>query len=100
MKANDKVKITKLTALPNAPVAAAKWDEYKLGSGDNVLSTPVDYEVEGVLAEDIVVGKCVEMLRTKRNGVEMPGLFTTSQVTFIDKEFFTTQNSKYRIVPI
>jgi hypothetical protein len=100
MKANEQVKITKLAELPNAKVTSAKWENHVPGGNDNTLSLPVAYVVEGTLEVDIVCGQSVRMLRTKRNGVEMPGYFVTSPVTELGDGSFKTFNSEYKIEPI
>ena len=58
-------------------------------------SIPVEYNLEGVLSYDIEVGKPVVVGRTKRNGVEAYGVFTTSRVTEVGDKYFKTQNSVY-----
>ena len=59
-------------------------------------SLPVQYEIEGELLENIEVGKSVQVFRTKRNGIEVGGMFTTSPVTSVNEKEFTTANSKYQ----
>jgi hypothetical protein len=58
-------------------------------------SIPVEYNLEGVLSYDIEVGKPVVVGRTKRNGVEAYGVFSTSTVTEVGNKYFKTQNSVY-----
>ena len=58
-------------------------------------SIPVEYNLEGVLSYDIEVGKSVVVGRTKRNGVEAYGVFSTSRVTEVGNNYFKTQNSVY-----
>jgi hypothetical protein len=47
------------------------------------------------LSYDIEVGKPVVVGRTKRNGVDAYGMFTTSRVTEVGDNYFKTQNSVY-----
>jgi hypothetical protein len=51
--------------------------------------------LEGVLSYDIEVGKSVVVGRTKRNGVEAYGVFSTSTVTEVGDKYFKTRNSLY-----
>jgi len=100
MKAGQRVKVTKLAALPNAAVATAKWEEYVPGqgaTGGRVLSLPVDYTATGVLIADIVIGRGVTIDREERNGVQCPGFMHTTSVTEITPTSFKTRNSEYLI---
>jgi hypothetical protein len=47
------------------------------------------------LSYDIEVGKSVVVGRTKRNGVEAYGVFSTSRVTEVGNNYFKTMNSVY-----
>jgi len=58
-------------------------------------SIPVEYNLEGELIYDIEVGKQVVVGRTKRNGVEAYGVFSTSRVTEVGNNYFKTLNSVY-----
>ena len=58
-------------------------------------SIPIEYNLEGVLSYDIEVGKSVVVGRTKRNGVEAYGVFSTSRVTEVGDKYFKTMNSVY-----
>jgi hypothetical protein len=58
-------------------------------------SIPVEYNLEGTLAFPIQVGESVIVQRTKRNGVEAYGVFSTSRVTEVGNNYFKTQNSVY-----
>jgi hypothetical protein len=58
-------------------------------------SIPIEYNLEGVLSYDIEVGKPVVVGRTKRNGVDAYGVFTTSRVTEVGNKYFKTKNSVY-----
>ncbi len=58
-------------------------------------SIPVEYNLEGELIYDIEVGKQVIVGRTKRNGVEAYGIFSTSRVTEVGNNYFKTLNSVY-----
>ena len=76
---------------------AIKMEEHIAGEsqGDN-YSIPIEYNLEGYLLYEIEVGKNVFIDRTKRNGVEVRGVFTTSRVTEVGDKYFKTQNSVYK----
>ena len=87
--------IEKLAEVPGG-LPAIKMEEHIAGEcqGDN-YSIPVEYNLEGSLIYDIEVGKNVIVERTKRNGEEVCGMFTTSRVTEVGASYFKTQNSVY-----
>ena len=87
--------IEKLSEVPGG-LPAIKMEEHIAGEsqGDN-YSIPVEYNLEGSLIYDIEVGKNVIVERTKRNGEEVCGMFTTSRVTEVGASYFKTQNSVY-----
>ncbi len=58
-------------------------------------SIPVEYNLEGILSFPIEVGESVIVQRTKRNGVEAYGVFSTSRVTEVGNNYFKTKNSVY-----
>jgi len=87
--------IEKLAEVPGG-LPARNMDEHIMGKhNDNYSSIPIEYNLEGVLSYDIEVGKPVVVGRTKRNGVEAYGVFTTSRVTEVGDKYFKTQNSVY-----
>ena len=61
----------------------------------NSHSIPVEYNLEGILSFPIQVGEGVVVQRTKRNGVEAYGIFSTSRVTEVGNNYFKTMNSVY-----
>ena len=87
--------IEKLAEVPGG-LPAIKMEEHIAGEsqGDN-YSIPVEYNLEGSLIYDIEVGKNVIVERTKRNGEEVCGMFTTSRVTEVGNNYFKTRNSVY-----
>ena len=91
----NKIYIEKLAEVSGGLPARSK-EEYIDGQyqGDS-HSIPVEYNLEGVLSYDIEVGKPVVVGRTKRNGVEAYGVFSTSTVTEVGNKYFKTQNSVY-----
>jgi hypothetical protein len=88
--------IEKLAEVPGG-LPALKMEEHIMGEPptDNYNSIPVEYNLEGILAFPIQVGEGVIVERTKRNGVEVRGMFTTSRVTEVGDNYFKTQNSVY-----
>ena len=87
--------IEKLAEVPGG-LPARNMDEHIMGKpNDNYSSIPIEYNLEGVLSYDIEVGKPVVVGRTKRNGVEAYGVFTTSRLTEVGDKYFKTQNSVY-----
>jgi hypothetical protein len=76
---------------------ARSVEEHNMGESNNngESSIPIEYNVEGYLLYEIQVGKKVFIDRTKRNGVEVRGLLTTSRVTEVGDKYFKTQNSVY-----
>jgi hypothetical protein len=90
-----KIYIEKLAEVSGGLPARSK-EEYIDGQyqGDS-HSIPVEYNLEGNLVYDIEVGHVVIVERTKRNGVEAYGMFSTSRVTEVGNNYFKTQNSVY-----
>ena len=87
--------IEKLAEVPGG-LPARNMDEHIMGKpNDNYSSIPIEYNLDGVLSYDIEVGKPVVVGRTKRNGVEAYGVFTTSRVTDVGDNYFKTKNSVY-----
>jgi len=91
----NKIYIEKLAEVSGGLPARSK-EEYIDGQyqGDS-HSIPVEYNLEGELSYDIEVGKPVVVGRTKRNGVEAYGIFSTSTVTEVGDNYFKTLNSVY-----
>jgi len=101
MKKDTYVRLTKLAPVANAKAETPKMEDYKLGqlnldaSGNDTLSLPVDYWVEGHLICDIEVGCSMKLDRRIRNGVSMTGVFISSPVTKIEGNNIYTGNSHY-----
>jgi hypothetical protein len=75
---------------------ARSMEEHIMGKpNDNNTSIPIEYNLEGTIAFPIKVGESVVVGRTKRNGVEAYGVFSTSRVTEVGDNYFKTQNSVY-----
>jgi hypothetical protein len=80
MKTNDKIRLTKLNAIQKPEMA--------LETG---------YEIEGYLIDSVKVGSIVNVWRTMRNGIEVPGHFTSTVVAKIEGDKIYTQNSIWQI---
>jgi len=95
-------KITKIHPVPNFIVpTAVTHDEYRESLISNVdISPNVDYWVIGEILSGPTIGESLRMFRRIRNGVELPGIFTTSPVTEITANGFKTLNSKYLVEEI
>jgi hypothetical protein len=90
-----KIYIEKLAEVPGGLPARNK-EEYIDGQYQGEShSIPVEYNLEGILAFPIKVGESVIVERTKRNGVEAFGMFSTSRVTEVGNNYFKTKNSVY-----
>jgi hypothetical protein len=87
--------IEKLAEVPGG-LPARNMEEHIDGQyqGDS-HSIPVEYNLEGILSFPIEVGESVIVQRTKRNGVEAYGMFSTSRVTEVGDKYFKTRNSLY-----
>ena len=93
---SKQIYIEKLAEVPGG-LPARSMDEHIMGEpNDNYSSIPIEYNVEGYLLYEIEVGKNVFIDRTKRNGVDVRGVFTTSRVTDVGDNYFKTQNSVYK----
>ena len=91
------VELTKLRVSPNATEQPGSWDKYRLGDVSNNVSLPVDYRLTGILLAPPRVGENVRILRVSRNGVVVPGAFTSTTVVAVEDNMFTTRNSVYRM---
>jgi len=99
----QKYRATKINISPEAVSASAQSAE-EYWHGDDNLSPPIDYYVEGVPMAAPKVGESFMMLRDNRNGIRVTGIFTTSKVIKIDELsdciIVTTNNSIYKLEKI
>lgn len=101
-----RVKVKKLKESDAAKYKAATWEDYQLGVDNGDISLPVDYEVTGQLVYDLDKKPCpyIFVKRDSRNGVEVDGIFISSQIVNIKKgdKFWMveTANSFYRVEEI
>lgn len=91
-----RIKIKKLSVVPGGLPARKMEDHIPGGEQEDGKSLPVEHEIEGELAEPIVVGRGVKVFRDKRNGQPAVGLFHTSPVTEVWTYGFATKNSVYQ----
>lgn len=94
------VKIIKLRAAQNPRTPPGRWDTYKIGSRDNGVSLPVDYEMIGDLLFEIEVGSPVIVRCVERNGTPCDSVFTSTPVIEITADGFRTANSIYLMEPV
>ena len=98
------VKITKLSSTDTPVCETPLMKDYSMGKDNGNVSLPTEYWLEGVLMQDIVVGTPISVYRTIRNGVETPGIFTSSNVMSITENvnilIVKTQNSIYQVEEI
>jgi len=77
-------------------VEAGDLRTYYFGHINPGRSLAFNYSLEGWLVGPPKVGAVVQVLRTMRNGVAVPGIFTSSPVTAVPSEGeFHTVNSQY-----
>jgi len=93
------IKMTKLKEVENPRVgSASSIEEYRASlTVEENLSPNVDYWVIGEPLNDLKVGQGFRLFRTNRNGVECPGVMSTSTVQKITENGFETMNSVYLI---
>lgn len=89
--------IKKISASKNPEYPTEGADNYKYGKLNPLKSPPVDYTIEGRLLEEIKVGECVKVARSKRNDVVCMGYFETSPVVSKTEDGFETCNSIYTV---
>jgi hypothetical protein len=97
IKSNNmkKIYIEKLAEVPGGLPARSMEEHIDGQYQGNSHSIPVEYNLEGILSFPIQVGEGVVVQRTKRNGVEAYGVFSTSTVTEVGDNYFKTLNSLY-----
>jgi hypothetical protein len=89
------VKITKISAAPNAGFLPANWADMVPGEQlPTGKSLPANYELEGTLLAPILSGQQFIAFRHDRNGVSALGLFCSSPV---EEVLVVTGNSVYRL---
>src|SRR5687767_9948970 len=81
----------------DVPVAeAGDLRTYYFGQINPGRTLPINYSLEGWLVAPPKIGAPVQVLRTARNGISIPGIFSSTPVVAIPNEGeFHTANSKY-----
>jgi len=92
---NMRIKIEKVKEVKGGLPANQKQNHIDGQEQDETYSLPLEYTIEGELVGKISKGNSVIVMRDTRNGVKMPGWFSTSAVTKVTKNRFHTQNSVY-----
>ena len=90
------IRLTKIAAAPSPRTPSATSDTYLYG-GENLLSLPVEYWLEGILLAPPQIGESLQVDRRIRNGVTACGFFESTPITAIDGDRVTTLNSIYLI---
>lgn len=92
------VRLTKLREL-SGPPAHGRWQAAAPATSEGSPNHHVNagYVVDGWFLAQPRVGQSMVLLRFRRNGVECPGLFTSSRVTFVGETEIETVNSVYGI---
>lgn len=95
------VEMTKLRASAHAVELSGNWGEYRVGES-NQTSLPIDYRLTGILIRPPRMGAAVIILRLTRNGLAVPGVYQSTEVTRVGEGEFETLNSVYqlKILPI
>lgn len=98
----DQIRVRKVSASANPQVRTPSKEEHVPGEAAPITSLPVDYEMEGELLADLSIGKGLYMFRTKRNGIERPGITETSMIIDMRLEELSdlvleTENSIYTV---
>ena len=100
-KVGDHIKVTKMAAVKDAEFPTPDPKDYTPGVINEGVSLPIEYEMEGVLSEEIETMQSLKMARSKRNGVQAVGFLITSPITSVlHAEVYlqlTTLNSVYRV---
>lgn len=92
------VQITKLSACKSPVAEPSRWEDWIPGSRNNRASLPVNYELRGILMEEVLVGGSLFVFRTRRNGVEADGFFkSTTIVSISNGSLVETFNSVYQV---
>ena len=95
------VKLKKVREAPRPEHASVDWDEHVSGLETAPgFSLPIGYELQGQLSAPIVIGECIVVLRTHRNGEEVLGWFRSTVIREIQGAEVTTTNSVYHVTEI
>jgi hypothetical protein len=91
------VRLRKTGPCHNPKAETPDWNDYPFGTGPAGISLPAGYELSGYLLQKPKVGARLILLRVSRNGVFIPGLFFSSEITGINGSRIQTMNSIYSL---
>ena len=97
MNTGKKVRVTKIKPSADPLFPLQTLEKHAHGELNVGYTLPVEYYVEGIMDKSPVVGESFTLLRNKRNGVEVSGVFTTSKVVKVTDDGFETLNSIYKV---
>ena len=63
----------------------------------STAALPEAYTLDGILLSDLAVGRAIKVWREIRNGIKIPGLFTSSPIKRIEGDKILTNNSIWKI---
>lgn len=89
--------VIKKTALAPKPLSPSGLRDNYLFGELNLVSLPVEYEMVGILRDQVVIGQPVRLFRLLRNGVRVNGRFSSTPVVEITGNRLTTLNSVYQV---
>lgn len=83
------------------PQFLPKSTEVKLTKLETVNAIPgmlnQGYWLQGILAQELELGKTIKVLRHTRNGIVTPGVYESTSITKIDGDKIHTLNSVWKI---
>ena len=92
------VRLKKLSVCSDPVLPSGDWETYVVGKDvENIgVSLPVEYTIEGYLVR-LEVGYPLIIKRTRRNGIDVEGDFSSSVIMGIEGNKIETMNSIYLI---
>tara|TARA_R110000803_G_scaffold175085_1_gene237635 strand:- start:424 stop:723 length:300 start_codon:yes stop_codon:yes gene_type:complete len=94
-KRNTRVRLTKVSHHSDEVYTNEQANIHQ--DGNRQFGVPKGYDLEGEILIDFAIGESMQVLRFKRNGVEMLGHFTSSEVIDITETQIMTVSSVYNI---
>ena len=91
-----RVYVEKIDATPGGLPPIPKEDHTPGTHQDCDFSLPIEYNIEGHAYHLPVVGNSFTVMREKRNGIAVGGIFQTSRVIEVGENYFKTRNSVYK----
>ena len=92
------VRLKKLSVCSDPFLPSGDWETYVVGKDieNTGVSVPVEYTIEGYLVR-LEVGYPLIIKRTRRNGIDVEGDFSSSVIMGIEGNKIETMNSIYLI---